>query len=54
MIVIDVDEGPDEAVIVADNAGAEKDTRLVDVVCVIDSEGLLVSFLVVANPDDVT
>ena len=54
VIVIDVDEGPDEAVIVADNAGTEKENRLVDVVCVIDSEGLLVSFLVVANPDDVT
>ena len=58
VIVIDVDEGPDEDVIVADNAGTKKGNRLVDVVCiishVIDGEGLLVSFLVVENPDDVT
>ena len=54
VIVKDVDEGPDEAVIVADNTGTKKDNRLVDVVCVIDGEGLLVYFLVVANLDDVT
>ena len=54
VIVIDVDEGPGEAIIVADNAGTKKDNRLEDVVCVVDGEGLLVSFLVVANPDDVT
>ena len=54
VIVIDVHEGPDEDVIVADNAGIKKDNRLVDVVSVIDGEGLLVSFLVVSNPDDVT
>ena len=34
VIVIDVDEGPDEAVILADNAGTKKDNRLVDVVFV--------------------
>ena len=54
VIVIDVDEGPDEAVIVVVNAGTKKDSSLVDVVCVIDGESLLVSFLVVANPADVT
>ena len=54
VIVIDVGEGPDEDVIVADNAGTKKGNRLVDVACVVDGEGLLVSFLVVANPDDVT
>ena len=32
VIVIDVDEGPDEAVIVADNAVTKKDNCLVDVV----------------------
>ena len=52
--VIDTDEGPDEAVTVEDNAGTTKDNRFVDVVFVIDGEGLLVHFLVVANPDDVT
>ena len=54
MIVIDGDEGPDEAIIVEDNAGTEKDNRLVNVVFVTDGEGLLLSFLVVANHDDVT
>ena len=52
--MIDVDEGPDEAIIEADNAGTKKDNGFEDVVCVVDGEGSLVSFLVVANPDDVT
>ena len=52
--VIDADEGPDEAVIVEDDARSKKDNRLVDVVFGADGEGLLVYFLVVANPDDVT
>ena len=54
LIEVDTDEGPDRAVIVADNAAIEKDSRLADVVFVIDGEGLLVSFHVVANHDDVT
>ena len=54
MTVIDADESPDQDVIVADSAATEKHSRLVDVVFVIDGEGMLVSFLVVANPDDVT
>ena len=52
--VIDADEGPDQAVIVADNAATEKNNRLVDVVFVKDGESLLVSFHVAANYDDVT
>ena len=47
VMVIDVDEGPYEAIIVADNAGTKKDNRLLDVVFVIDGERLLVYFLVV-------
>ena len=54
VIVTDIDEGPDEAVIVTDNIGTKKYNRLVDDVFVIDGDGLLVSFLVVANPDGVT
>ena len=54
VIVIDADESPDEAVIVEDKAGMKQDNRLADVVCVTDGQGSLVSFLVVANPDDVT
>ena len=54
VILIDADEGPDEAVIVASNAGTQKDNHLMHVVFVTDGEGLLVSFLVVANPDDVS
>ena len=42
-MVIDADVGPDRAVIVVDNAATEKDSRLVDVVFVIDGEGSLVS-----------
>ena len=53
MIVIDANEGPDQAAIVADSAAAEKGSRLVDVVFVMDGEGLLVSFHIVANHDDV-
>ena len=53
MIVIDASEGPDWAVIVAGNAASEKDSRLVDVVFVLDGKGLLVSFLVIANLDDI-
>ena len=34
VIVIDADEGPDQAVVVADNVATEKDSRLVDVVFV--------------------
>ena len=45
VIVIDGDEGPDEGVIVADNAGTKKDNRPVDVLCGIDGEGLLFLFL---------
>ena len=41
VIVIDADEGPDQAVIVADNAA--KDSCLMDVIFVLDDEGLLVS-----------
>ena len=52
--VIGTDEGLDEAVTVENNAGTTKDNRLVDVVFVIHGEGLLVHFLVVTNPDDVT
>ena len=44
VIVIHADEGPDQAVIVADNAATEEDSRLLDVVFVIDGEGLLVAF----------
>ena len=51
--MIDAGEGPDEAVIVENNTRTEKVDRLVDVVFVTDGEGLLVSFLVIANPDDV-
>ena len=50
--MIDADEGPDQAVIVADNSPSEKDIRLVDVVFVLDGEDLLVSFHVVAKHDD--
>ena len=39
MIEIDADdEGPAEAVIVVDNAGTKKDTRLVDVTFVVDGD----------------
>ena len=54
VIVIDANEGPDEAVVVAENAGTNKDNLFVDVVFVTDGEGFLVSLLVAANPDDVT
>ena len=54
VIEIDADKGPDQAVIVSDNAATEKDSRLVDVVFVLDVEGLLVSFHAVTSPDDVT
>ena len=51
---MDADEGPYQAVIVAENAATEKDSRHVDVAFVVDGVSLLVSFLDVANPDDVT
>ena len=54
VIVIDADDCLDQSVIVVYNAATEKDIRLVDVVFVIDREGLLVSFHVVTNHDDVT
>ena len=50
VIVIDSDEGPDRAVSVAENSATNKGSRLMDVVFVIDGEGVLVSFHVVANP----
>ena len=52
--MIDADEGPDQAVVVADNAAIEKDSHLVDVIFVTDGEGLLDAFYVIANPGDVT
>ena len=54
MIEIDADEGTEQFVIVARNAGTQKDSSLVDVVCVIYGEDLLVYFHVVANPNDIT
>ena len=36
--------GPDPAVSVANNVGIKNDSRLVDVVFVVDGEGVLVSF----------
>ena len=50
MILIDDDVGPDSAVSVTQHAAIGKGCRLVDVVFVIDGEGVLVSFHVVANP----
>ena len=50
VIDIDADERPDEAVIVATNVAIETDSRLVDVVFVVDGVGAFLSFLVVANP----
>ena len=54
VIVIDVDEGPGQAVIVLDNVITENGIRIMDGVFVTDGEGLLVSFHVVTNPDNVT
>ena len=48
MIVIDADEGPDGVEIIAGNATTEKGSRLADIVFVVDGEGVLVSFHVVA------
>ena len=44
---------PDPALSVADNAATTKGIRIVDVVFVLDGEGLLEYSHVVANPDDV-
>ena len=52
--LIDADEGLGQADVVAENAAAEKYCRLLYVVFVIDGEGFLVAFLVVANPENVT
>ena len=48
MIVIDANEGPDGADSIAGNAATKKGIRVVDIVSVVDSEGVLVSFHVVA------
>ena len=53
MVVIDADEAPDQAVVVADSAATEKDTRLVDGVFIIDGEDFLVLLHVLVNSDDV-
>ena len=50
MILIDDDEGPDPAVSVANNAAITNDSRIVYVIFVVDGEGVLVYFHVVANP----
>ena len=52
--MIDAEEDPDLGVSVADNAASEKGSRIMDVLYVIDGRGVLVSFHVVSNPDDVT
>ena len=54
VIVIHADEGPVTAIIGADNTGTKKANHLLDVVFILDGEGLLVSFLLFANPDNVT
>ena len=54
VIVIDADEGPDQAVSVADKAASEKGSRIGDIVYVLHCEGVLVSFHVVVKADDAT
>ena len=50
MILIDNDEGAASAVSTARNRAVENGCRLVDVEFVLDGEGVLVSFHVVASP----
>ena len=50
VIVIDADDGPGQAVIVADDVATEKNSLLVDVLFVTDGEGLIVSFSCCREP----
>ena len=53
-LLIVIDEGPDPTVSVADDAATENSSHLLDAIFVVDGESVIVSFHVVANPDDVT
>ena len=44
MILIDADEGPDPAVSIVNNAAIKNGNRLVDMIFVVDGEGLHVFF----------
>ena len=46
---MDADEGPSPAIIIPNNAATESGSRLVEVIIVVDSEGVLVSLYFVAN-----
>ena len=51
ILIDDNEESPDSAFSVAQKAAIKISCRLVDVVIVVDGEGVLVSFHVAANPD---